>query len=253
MGLAWAIGAALVASAAALVGSGLILALGERAERAAAWLLAFAAGTLLGSASLGLLPEALESAPADRTLALFLAGVVGFFAFERFLRARTPHEHRAGERHDAFVDAETAPMILWGDALHNLLDGIVLGVTFRVGPEVGVPAALAVFAHEVPQEIGDFAVLLGAGMRRRRAFALNALAALSTVPGAAAGWAWSAASAGVVPSLLPIAAGGFVYIALSGLVPALHRRKGPLSGIVQLALLLAGIGAVAALGAHGHG
>jgi zinc and cadmium transporter len=252
VGLAWAIGAALVASAAALVGSGLILALGERAERAATWLLAFAAGTLLGSASLGLLPEALEAAPADRTLVLFLAGVVGLFAFERFLRARTPHEHRAGERHDAFVDAETAPMILWGDAFHNLLDGIVLGVTFRVGPEVGIPAALAVFAHEVPQEIGDFAVLLGAGMRRRRAFALNALAALSTVPGAAAGWAWSAAS-GVVPTLLPVAAGGFVYIALSGLVPALHRRKGPASGIVQVALLLAGIGAVAALGAHGHG
>jgi zinc and cadmium transporter len=253
VGLAWAIGAALVASTAALVGSGLILALGERAERAATWLLAFAAGTLLGSASLGLLPEALEAAPVDRSLALFLAGVVGFFAFERFLRARTPHAHRAGERHDAFVDAETAPMILWGDALHNLVDGIVLGVTFRVGPEVGLPAALAVFAHEVPQEIGDFAVLLGAGMGKWRAFALNALSALATVPGAIAGWSWSAASAGVVPSLLPVAAGGFVYIALSGLVPALHRRKGPLSGLAQVALLLAGIAAVAALGAHGHG
>ena len=253
MGLAWALAAALASVAAAATGAGLLLALGTRAERAAAWLLPFAAGTLLGSSFLLLLPEALERAPPGRASALFLAGVVAFLAVERLLRERAPHAHRAGEPHRPEVERSTAAMVLWGDALHNLLDGVVIGVSFRVGPELGAAAAFAVFAHEVPQEIGDFAVLLGAGMRRRRAFALNALAALSTVPGAAAGWAWSAASAGVVPSLLPIAAGGFVYIALSGLVPALHRRKGPLSGIVQLALLLAGIGAVAALGAHGHG
>jgi zinc and cadmium transporter len=253
MGLLWAIAAALLASAAAAVGAGLILALGARAERAAVWLLAFAAGTLLGSAALGLLPEALERAPADRTLALFLAGVVAFFAFERLLRARAPHAHRAGESHRPEVEPATAAMILWGDGLHNLVDGFVLGVAVRVGPEVALPAAFAVFAHEVPQEVGDFAVLLGAGMRRGRAFLLNGLSALATVPGAIAGWGWSGASSDLTSWLLPLAAGGFVYIALAGLVPALQRRSGPVAGAVHVVLLVAGIAAVSWLGGHAHG
>ena len=251
MGLAWALAAALASVAAAATGAGLLLALGTRAERAASWLLPFAAGTLLGSSFLLLLPEALERAPPGRASALFLAGVVAFLAVERLLRERAPHAHRAGEPHRPAVGRSTAAMVLWGDALHNLLDGVVIGVSFRVGPELGAAAAFAVFAHEVPQEVGDFAILLGAGMARGRAFALNLASASTVVAGAVAGWAGSATAIGALPWLLPLAAGGFAYIALADLVPALHRRHSRAAAVLDLVLLLAGIAVVRALGGHG--
>jgi len=241
---AWPILAGLLASAAALAGSALILALGRRAERAAVWLLAYAVGTLLGAAFLGLVPEALERAPPGRTMALVLAGILGFVVFERALRWRRLHEHRAGEDHPPAVERATATMILWGDALHNLIDGLVMGAAFAAGPGVGLSAALAVFAHEVPQEIGDFAVLLGSGMGRRRAVWLNWLSALPSVPGALAAWAWSRDVAGLVGWLLPIAAGGFTYIALADLVPALHARRGAPAALAQTALVLAGVATI---------
>jgi zinc and cadmium transporter len=249
----WPVLAALLASTAALAGSALILALGRRAERAAVWLLAYAVGTLLGAAFLGLVPEALERAPPGRTMALLLAGILGFVALERALRWRRPHEHRAGEDHSPAVERVTATMILWGDALHNLVDGVVMGAAFAAGPAIGLSTALAVFAHEVPQEIGDFAILLGSGMERRRAVWLNWLSGLATVPGALAAWAWSSEVAGAAGWLLPIAAGGFTYIALADLVPALHARRGAGAALAQTALVLAGVGTIWALGRAAHG
>lgn len=234
----WPVGFGFVASTAALVGSGLILAIGERAERAAAWLLSYAIGTLLGAAAFGLLPEALEQAPADRTMLYFLCGMVGFIVFERLLRFRHHHEpHHGGH---APVEKATAAMILWGDALHNFVDGLVLGVSFRVSPEVGIGVSLAIVAHEIPQEIGDFAVLLGSGMSRRRAFLLNYVAALTPVAGALVSYWWAGAT-GIAPTLLPIAAGGFVYIALADLVPSLHHRRGARAGAAQIALIFLGL------------
>ena len=245
----WPVLSGIVASSAALIGSALILLLGDRARRAAIWLVAYAIGTLLGAATLGMIPEALETAPVERTMWLFLGGMLGFVAVERALRWRHPHEPHADHAHHPMEPA-TALMILWGDALHNFIDGLVLGVSFGVSTGVGVAASIAIFAHEVPQEIGDFAILIGSGMPKRKAIVLNYLAAVTVIPGAIVAWFWASTSGAVIPWLLPVAAGGFVYIALANLVPALHHRRGALAGAFQMALIGSGVWTIWAIGHH---
>lgn len=242
----WPLAAAVGVSSSALLGSGLLLLLGRRAERTAGWLLAFAVGSLLGAALLLLLPEALEHVPPGRALPVLLAGIVGFILFEKVLRWRHPHHLHEGEH--THVERVTGVMLLWGDALHNLVDGLVLGVAFHAGPEVGLATSMAIFTHEVPQELADFAILLGTGMARTRALLLNFLSALAVVPGALLSFAWAGAAQGAAGWLLPLAAGGFLYIALANLVPALHHRQGTGVGLLQMALLLLGIAAIWGLG-----
>jgi zinc and cadmium transporter len=237
----WPLAAAILVSIAAVIGSTAILLLGPRAERSAVWILSFAIGTLTGSASLHLLPEALHVRPVHDVMLLFLGGIVLFIALERAIRWRHTHVHGDGDHHH---EEATAEVLLWGDALHNFADGIVLGVTFSASPQLGTVATIAIFAHEVPQEIGDFAVLLGSGMPRRRALALNYLSAAAIVPGAVAAWLWSSAFRDAIGWLLPIAAGGFVYIALADLVPSLHHRRGAWAGVAQLALIILGVAVI---------
>jgi zinc and cadmium transporter len=248
----WPLAAGLAASTAALLGSAAILMLGERAEKASAWLLSFAIGTLLGASTLGLLPEALHHAPVERVMPLFLAGMVTFILIERVLRWRHPHQAHPGQPHHPAVERATAAMLLWGDAVHNFVDGLVLGVSFSVNIEVGVAASIAIFAHEVPQEIGDFAILLGSGMPKKRAFILNYLSALTVLPGAALSFAWSSASHEMIGWLLPLAAGGFVYIALADLVPALHHRRGSGAAVAQVTLVILGVAVIWALSGLRH-
>jgi zinc and cadmium transporter len=245
--------AGLLASTAALFGSILILSMRDRAERLAQWLVSFAIGTLLGAAILSLLPEALAHAAPEHVAWLFLAGIVAFIAFERVLRWRHPHHHDPGETHRPRLERETGAMILWGDAIHNFTDGLVLGVSFQVGWEAGLAAAIAIFAHEVPQEIGDFAILLDTGMPRVRALLLNYLSALTVIPGAGIAFVWSGVSVEAMGWLLPLAAGGFVYIALADLIPALQHHRGITSAAIQLGLIMVGIAVIAALGAMAHG
>jgi zinc and cadmium transporter len=247
----WPVVAAVIVSGAAIIGSTSILVLGARAERAAVWVLSFAIGTLLGGAALHLLPEALEVRPTEQVMLLLLAGILLFIVLERLIRWRHTHVHeeQEGRHHHEEV---TALVLLWGDALHNFIDGIVLGVTFSVSTELGIIATVAIFAHEVPQEIGDFAVLLGSGMPRRRALLLNYLSAVTVIPGALVAWIWSASFQTAVGWLLPIAAGGFLYIALADLVPSLHHRRGRWAAVSQIALILAGIAVIYLAGAAFH-
>lgn len=245
----WPVLAGVAASTAALAGSGLILAIGKRAEAAATWLTSFAVGTLLGTATFALLPEALEAAPTERVMLLFAVGILGFTAIERILRWRhPPHVHPEGQHAHHEVEPSTAAMVLWGDALHNFIDGLILGTSFSVSVELGVVAAVATIAHEVPQEIGDFAILLGSGMRRGRALLLNYLSAVTSVPGALLAYLWLAGSREAIAWLLPLAAGGFIYIALADLIPSVQHRRGAAAGAVQLALMATGFGVIYAIG-----
>jgi zinc and cadmium transporter len=157
------------------------------------------------------------------------------------VRWRHTHDHDDQQHGHLSAPAE---LILWGDALHNFTDGIVLGVAFSVSPQLGLIATIAVFAHEVPQEIGDFSVLLASGMSRRRALLLNYLASTTVVLGAIVAWLWSSAMSATVGWLLPIAAGGFVYIALADLVPSLHHRRGRWAAVGQIALIILGVAVI---------
>jgi zinc and cadmium transporter len=240
--MAWPILAALVVSGAAIIGSTAILLLGTRAERAAVWILSFAIGTLTGGAALHLLPEALQARPTEEVMLLFIAGIVLFIGLERAIRWR--HTHVDGDEEEHHHHEVTARVLLWGDALHNFTDGIILGLTFSASPQLGIVATIAIFAHEVPQEIGDFAVLLGSGMPRRRALMLNYLSAVTVIPGAAVAWLWSSAFRSAIGWLLPVAAGGFIYIALADLVPSLHHRRGPWTAVIQLTLIVLGVATI---------
>jgi zinc and cadmium transporter len=240
--MVWPIAAALAVSLAAVIGSTALLALGARAERAAVWILSFAIGTLLGGAALHLLPEALEARPTGQAMLLFVGGMLLFTILERAIRWR--HTHRVHEPRLHEHHAVTAEVLLWGDALHNFIDGIILGVAFSSSPALGIVAAMAVFAHEVPQEIGDFAVLLASGMSRKRALILNYVSAFTIVPGAVLAWYWSASFEPAVGWLLPVAAGGFVYIALADLVPSLHHEKGAWAAVGQIALMILGVAVI---------
>jgi len=245
----WPLGAGLVASAAALVASVTLLVLRDRVRSLAGWLLAYATGTLLGAAVLGLLPEALERAPVERVMWLFLTGILVFIGFERLLHAR---HGRTASSEQTPLASSTATVILWGDALHNLLDGIVLGAVFGASPELGATALVAIFVHELPQELGDFAVLLAAGMSPRRALVWNYASALAIVPGVALAFAWTSTSAQMLGALLPVAAGGFVYIALADLVPALAQHRRLRTGVAQVSLVVLGVGTVALLSPLAH-
>ena len=214
-------------------------------ERALPRLVSFSTGSLLGAALLGMIPHAAEALPVERVAIVLLAGLVAFFVLEKLLVWRHCH------RHDCQVHAGPGPLLLLGDAFHNFVDGVVIAGAFLVSTPLGLATSLSTIAHEVPQEMGEFMVYLRAGYTRRRALALNALTSLTTVVGAALGYAFLAEMREAVPYLLAFAAASFLYVALADLVPAQRGRPSLGLTLLDLLLLAAGIGAVALL-RHGH-
>ena len=235
--LAWILGFSLLGSLGAVGGAALLLAFPDDVrKRLVPALVAYAAGTLLGAAFLGMIPAAAADTPVRAVSAAVLAGIVLFFVLERLVLWR--HGHEAGGSPNP-----AAPLILVGDAFHNFVDGVVIAAAFLTSVPLGIAAGLAVVAHEVPQEVGDFAILLDGGYGRRKALALNALSATATLPGALAGYFWLADVQGLVPYVLALSASSFIYIAVADLLPGLHRR--PAGGWRQFALIVAGIGTIA--------
>jgi zinc and cadmium transporter len=235
-----ALASVVAVSAVPLIGLSLVAANPARLANAVEYVISFAVGALLGSALLHLLPEALErlgSGPAAPLGAL--AGFVGFFALERFLWT---HEHR---RPRAAAIRPVAVLNVVGDGLHNFLDGMVIAASYAAEPALGVATTIAVLVHEVPQELGDFGVLVHAGLPVRRAVWWNAASGAAAVLGAVTMLLVGSQVAGATTALLPVAAGGFVYIAASDLVPELHRVRSARAGVWQIALILLGIGLMA--------
>jgi zinc and cadmium transporter len=202
-------------------------------------LISYATGTLLGAAFLGMIPAGLAQAPARQILATVLAGVVLFFVLEKVVLWRHCHAP------ECTAHGQAGPLILVGDAFHNFVDGVVIAAAFLTSVPVGIAAALAVIAHEVPQEVGDFAILLDSGYSRRRALLLNGLSAAATIPGALAAYLWLGETRGAVPFILAVSAASFIYIAIADLIPALHKQVHPLVSVRQTALVLVGIGTIA--------
>ncbi len=169
-----------------------------------------------------------------------LGGLVAFFMFEKLLLWR--------HCHDGTCDVHAAgPLIIAGDALHNFVDGIVIASAFLTAVPLGVATTIAVVAHELPQELGDFAILLDSGYSPRRALAWNTAASLTTPAGGLLAYAGLDALDGVIPYVLALAAASFLYIAVADLMPTLHRRTGGRSVLGELVLVLAGVGTALAL------
>lgn len=226
----------------------------------AAWLgrlVAFAAGTMLAAALLDLLPEAFELAAGQQEalFATMLAALVGFYLLERAALWR--HSHPGlddGHGHDhAAPTPGAAWVVLLGDGVHNFVDGVLLAAAFLADPWLGITTAVAVVAHEVPQELGDFVLLLSAGWSKRRALLANAASSLASVLGGMLGW-WALDGAqGALPYALAVAAASFLYIAVADLMPLLHRRRRLDGFIPQSALMAAGLVCVPVVGHWLHG
>ncbi len=238
--VATAVALSLAGSLGGLGLASVVLLLGDEVRRRALPLLvSYAVGTLLGVALLALVPEALSRLAPRPALATLLAGILGFFMLEKFVLWRHCHTAECREHEEA-----SAALILVGGALHNFADGAVIGAAVLTSLPLGVSAALAVAAHQIPQEIGDFAILLHAGYSRRQALAWNIVSALAGVPGALTVYA----AAGTVPLLLPyvlaVAAGSFLYVAMADLIPDLHRVPVGTVAIQQVLCLAAGIATI---------
>lgn len=218
--------------------------------------LPFGAGALLAAAFLGLLPEAVEGSDIHSVALYVLGGFLTFFVLERLLGWF--HHH-----HDSFKHAEAPSerdkshqwLIIIGDTLHNAIDGVAIGAAFLVDPAAGIGTALAVAAHEIPQEIGDFSILLGKGMKARNVLLINLLSALATVV-AAVGVFLLGDAAGFNPALLlAVAAGFFIYIAASDIIPDIHEKPRNEANVQALMLLIGVlfVGYVISLTPHNHG
>jgi zinc and cadmium transporter len=249
----YAIGSVVLVSLVSLAGV-FTLSLGRaRLERVIFLLVAFAVGAMLAGALLHLIPRAYERL-GDGTLTggLVLAGVMGFFVLEKFLHWRhqhgapealvgtTGHTHHHGHRHHA---EPFTTVNLVGDAAHNLIDGMIVAAAYLVSVPAGVVTTLAVMIHEIPQEIGDFGVLVYGGYSPRRALAYNFLSGLVGVVGAAFALVVGARVEGFADYLLPVTAGAFLYVAGSDLIPELNRRHShsAATSVWQLVLMLLGV------------
>jgi zinc and cadmium transporter len=233
----------------ALAASSFLLMNPARRTRLLPGLVAFATGTLLGAAFLGLIPHAVEGSGAGgahRVGIVLLLGILGFFLLEKFVLWRHCHDDPC-EMHspsDATRDAASARLILAGDAIHNVIDGVLIAAAFMTDPRLGIVTALAVFAHEIPQEVGDLAVLLNGGYSRRQALVLNLLVSLTSVAGAVLAYLSLQRALPALPYALAFAAASFLYVAVADLIPGLHRRVDIRGGVQQLAFILGGVAVV---------
>jgi zinc and cadmium transporter len=243
------IGGALSALAASLF----LLAPERLRARVLPHLVSFATGALLGAALLGLLPHAIEGAGAQNTHAIgltLLAGLLLFFVLEKLVLWRHCHQevcegHLPQSRdHDHDRDVASARLVLIGDGFHNVLDGVLIAAAFMIDVHLGVVTALAVFAHEIPQEVGDLAILLHGGMSRTRALTLNLLTSLTSVIGGLIAYFAFGQIERLLPYAVVIAAASFLYIAVADLIPGLHRRVDPGSGVRQFVFIVLGVAVI---------
>lgn len=238
--LLWILGFSVLGSIGAVAGAALILLFQVNTRKILIPILvSYATGTLLGAAFLGMIPAALEQAPAIEVTSTVLAGLVIFFVLEKLLLWRHCHET------ECEVHGHSGPLILIGDAFHNFVDGAVIAAAFMTSVPLGVVTALAVIAHEVPQELGDFAILLDNGYGRTKALILNTLSASTTLPGALIAYFWFTETRVAVPYILALSAASFIYIALADLMPRLHQQIALVASFRQLILVLAGIATIA--------
>ncbi len=253
--LAWIIIAAAAGGVLSVLFAALFLLSPERARTAALpHFVSFATGALLGAALLSLLPQAIHMAGTEHANRVGLAlaiGILLFFILEKWVLWRHSHDEDGAHGHThehihthahgpARNDRVAASLILIGDGIHNALDGVAIAAAFMSGTEVGVATSVAVIAHEIPHEVGAFAVLLHGGMSRSRALAFNLLSGLTSVLGGVAAYFALSHALSALPYAIALAAASLLYVAVADLIPGLHRQVNVAAGVRQV--LLIGIG-----------
>ncbi|MEX2241689.1 MAG: ZIP family metal transporter [Burkholderiales bacterium] len=208
-------------------------------------LVSFAIGTLLGAAFLEVVPHAFEAGDAHQAAAAILAGILGFFLLEKLLLWRHSHEHgeEGGPTHHQ-EHARAGTLILIGDTVHNFIDGVLIAAAFLQSPELGLVTAIAIVAHEIPQEVGDFLVLLHSGYSKARAFALNVVSSMGSVVGGVLGYFALQRFEDWEPALLGIVAASMIYVAVADLIPGLHKRPELRATAQQALLITAGVAVI---------
>jgi zinc and cadmium transporter len=204
-------------------------------------------GIMLSTSLLHALPEAFDSGANKRHLfATLLAGLLAFFLLEKLAILRHSHHHEGdghhhAHGHDKIEAGKSGWMILIGDGMHNFTDGILIAAAFMADPTLGLVTGMAIIAHEIPQEIGDFIVLLNAGFSRTRAYVFNLLCSLMAVVGGLLGYFTLDKASGLIPYVLVFASSGFIYIAVSDLMPQMQRRATLRESVPQVLLIGAGV------------
>lgn len=244
----WTLLAVLIVSAISLIG---LVGVARANHKVMMGLVALAAGTLLGDSFLHILPEATADGFTAHIGFLVLSGFLIFFVLEAVLRHKHSHVEAVDQEH--CQDHDHTPikpfgmMSLAGDALHNFLDGAIIAAAFLVDTSAGLATTIAVAAHEIPQELGDFAVLVRSGMSRKKAALMNLGTALFAVLGAVIVLALPISVGSIESTVLPLVAGAFIYIAAADLVPELHHHGAGKDATFLLAMVMIGIALMAAL------
>jgi zinc and cadmium transporter len=218
------------------------------------WLISYAIGALLGAAFIEVLPHAVvASGDATSTMSVVLAGILIFFVLEKLViwrhchieacEGHEPHVHIHGNDH-----GRSGLLILVGDTFHNFVDGVLIAAAFMEDVRLGVVTALAIIAHEIPQEVGDFVILLHSGYSKARALVYNLLSSLATLIGGLLAYYALSAATNIVPVMLALGAASMIYVAVADLIPGLHKRTELRATVAQVALILMGIATV--VGAH---
>lgn len=215
----------------------------------------FAIGALLTGAFCGLIPHAFEEVAADQLSSLsatILAGILGFFILEKLLVWRHCHSHACeahgedsedhGHNHKGSHGHHSAGVfIILGDSIHNFVDGVLIAAAFLTDPQLGIVTSLAVAAHEIPQEVGDFAILLHSGYTRGKALFYNVVSSLATVVGGVLAYFSLEDLHHLLPYFLTLAASSFIYIAVADLIPSLHQKTDIKTSLQQIGFILAGV------------
>jgi len=238
--LGWIIAASLAGGVVSVGAAALALFL------RASWistLVSFAIGALLGAAFLEVIPHAFENGEPHTVAMSILGGILVFFLLEKLLLWRHSHDH--DEHSHTHDHGRSGALIVVGDTIHNFLDGILIAAAFLQSTQLGIIAALAIVAHEIPQEVGDFLILLNSGYSKTKAFVLNMLSSCATVVGGVLGYYTLQEVAGWTPILLGIVAASMIYVAVADLIPGLHRRPELRATFSQTVLIGLGIGCIA--------
>ena len=211
-------------------------------------LVSYAIGALLGAVFLNILPEAMEvGSSAAAVSGTVLAGILLFFTLEKLLLWRHCH-HDHCEAHERDTHGRSGTMIMVGDTFHNFVDGVIVAAAFLVDINLGIVTALAIIAHDIPQEVGDFLILLHSGYSKAQALRVNLLSSLAMLAGGVLSYFTLQSVQSIVPTLLALAASSMIYVAVADLIPGLHKRTQLSDTLQQVALIALGVGSIFLVG-----